>query len=91
MQQPTVQQIAGSFVGQYYNVLLKTPENLYRFYKADSSFVSGFQNETVEPVIGEEVCTLLIFVLYNSFYIFVGNSYQVTTTNNSSKITNYLC
>lgn len=69
MQQPTVQQIAGSFVGQYYNILLKTPENLHKFYKADSTLIAGFQNEVAEPAVGEEVCSnviiLQVFIFLN--------------------------
>jgi len=46
--------IAKSFTKQYYEIIHKKPQQLYRFYKDESNFFHGDENESTETISGGE-------------------------------------
>jgi hypothetical protein len=44
--------IAKSFTKQYYEIIHKKPQQLYRFYKDESNFFHGNENENTETISG---------------------------------------
>lgn len=44
--------IAKSFTKQYYEIIHKKPQQLYRFYKDESNFFHGDENQTTETISG---------------------------------------
>jgi RNA recognition motif-containing protein len=46
--------VARSFTKQYYEILHNKPQQLYRFYKEESNFFHGDENQTTETIAGGE-------------------------------------
>lgn len=55
-QEHSAQQVSAAFVSQYYNTLLKNTDNLFRFYKEDSTVSHAEFNESGNMITGLKVC-----------------------------------
>lgn len=51
-QEHSAQQVSAAFVSQYYNTLLKNTDNLFRFYKEDSTVSHAEFNESGDMITG---------------------------------------